>query len=259
MNFGLRALAGLAGVVLLSAGLGCNKKTDTPPPPTAGGTTTQNTAAAGSGAELYQQYCVKCHRPGGGAKIAPRPVQAQLRPVAHGRVDRRAHAKPADSHRGVQDALLRGQALRRADAQAGRICPQHEVVTGDVGQRYLASAARNRPARSAAAPVVGRLVRPRGPRVEHLGRHAGARRRHRHPEHRVGPERRPPSSFPSRAACSMARVYASLIRSPDPVAAAGPAGVHQPHRDLVPLQLLAAAGPRTASAAAAGTARRSRC
>ena len=70
MNVGLRALAGLAGLVLL-VGLGCNKKSDTgsAPPPT--GTTTQNTAAAGSGAELYQQHCVKCHRPGGKGKSAP--------------------------------------------------------------------------------------------------------------------------------------------------------------------------------------------
>jgi mono/diheme cytochrome c family protein len=70
MNLRLRALAGLAGVALLV--LGCNKQADTtsegtPPPGGPGGPAAVKPAANATAEEMFQQQCVKCHRPAGQA------------------------------------------------------------------------------------------------------------------------------------------------------------------------------------------------
>jgi mono/diheme cytochrome c family protein len=73
MNPRLRALAGLAGVILLI--VGCNKQTDTvstaPPPGGPGGPKGPPPSANASAKELFDYHCVNCHRPGGYAN-APR-------------------------------------------------------------------------------------------------------------------------------------------------------------------------------------------
>ena len=76
MNPRLRALAGLAGVLLLA--VGCNKPAETAstsPPPAGpggpGGPGGPPPSANASAKELFEYHCQKCHRSGGSAN-APR-------------------------------------------------------------------------------------------------------------------------------------------------------------------------------------------
>ena len=69
----LRALAGLAGVILLI--VGCNKPTDTTPagpsPGGPGGPAGPAPGANASAKELFDYHCLKCHRTGGYAAAPP--------------------------------------------------------------------------------------------------------------------------------------------------------------------------------------------
>ncbi|MBO0696921.1 MAG: cytochrome c [Zavarzinella sp.] len=73
MKLRLRALAGLAGVLILV--IGCNKPTETspsgPPPGPRMGPGGPKASANASPEELFKQQCAKCHRGGQSGKGGP--------------------------------------------------------------------------------------------------------------------------------------------------------------------------------------------